>query len=363
MHIRSLTGLRGLAALWVLTDHFQPYFETLLPGSVILKPFFQRGYFGVDLFFLLSGFLLTMRYWDSFSGEKIFSQRFALLDYGAKRFARIYPTYLFTLLIAIALYSVAILVGHEFNNLSPNVIDPLSVVLNLLMVQNWFQMPSINGPSWSVSCEFAAYLVLPLVWVGLRRLKRVQLIFSLLVLEVACALIYITCVNLNLFVDPFEWIQIATEVTSGCCTYLLIREINLFVKHKRLLLSTFTGILAMSVLLVPKTNSDWLVRSYVPFLLLAIISLSHQAPYSKRGLSSKPLVSLGIYSYSLYLTHGLIWNILSGLNFPGSYSLPIRIIQMLSLFAVPIAIAALTTHLIENPGRNFVLSYNRMNGK
>ena len=54
MNVGSLTGLRGLAALWVLTDHFRIYFEELFPSSVVLSPLFRRGYFGVDLFFLLS---------------------------------------------------------------------------------------------------------------------------------------------------------------------------------------------------------------------------------------------------------------------------------------------------------------------
>ena len=231
------------------------------------------------------------------------------------------------------------------------------------MVQTWFGYPSINGPSWSVSCEFAAYLALPLLQINLKRLKRKSLIFSLLILEVTCALTYVFSVNLYLFEEHFMWIQFATEVTLGSCTYLLIKELKLSFKHKEILLSVCTGSLIISVLFAPQIGSDVLVRTYIPFILLAIISLNHQTPHRDRFLSSKPMVSLGIYSYSLYLTRGLIWNILSGVNFPFVYSLPMRIIQMLSLFAVPIAIAAFTTHLIENLGRNFVLSYNRMNRK
>jgi peptidoglycan/LPS O-acetylase OafA/YrhL len=99
-HIKALTGLRIVAAMWVLMHHLSGEILTLLPGLSFLAPVMGRGGMGVDLFFILSGFILSYQYGDRlgsrFSWQE--SLRFIRL-----RVARVYPVHFVTLHMALLL--------------------------------------------------------------------------------------------------------------------------------------------------------------------------------------------------------------------------------------------------------------------
>jgi peptidoglycan/LPS O-acetylase OafA/YrhL len=93
--IRALTGLRWFAALWVVLFHFGPTFQSVLPVWHVIAPISNYGLFGVDTFFILSGFIITYNYLEKFPRFDLSQYRHFL----ALRLARIYPVYLFTLLV------------------------------------------------------------------------------------------------------------------------------------------------------------------------------------------------------------------------------------------------------------------------
>lgn len=132
-------------AFWVLGYHLRGLRATPFPD---LFGILERGYLGVDFFFILSGFILTTKYGETFSG------RFSLRDYG--RFLTVRAARIFPLHIAVTLACVA--TGRY----------PLAQVMEeLFLVHRWPGVPAyphaINGPAWSISTELFVNLIFPLV--------------------------------------------------------------------------------------------------------------------------------------------------------------------------------------------------------
>jgi peptidoglycan/LPS O-acetylase OafA/YrhL len=146
--IPSLDGMRGIAAIAVVLPHLNIFF---LPQAKI--PFQSRSYLAVDLFFLLSGFVMAHVYGDQLAHDRAGRWR----DFARNRFARIYPLFLLT--------TAVLVIAFLFFQLSlPWVsFSASSLLLNFLMLQEWcFEFSgeplSWNYPSWSIGTEAAAYL-------------------------------------------------------------------------------------------------------------------------------------------------------------------------------------------------------------
>jgi len=145
--IKSFTGLRGAAALFVATYHLL-YGMVSDPTKHDLGIIFLRhGYLSVDLFFVLSGYVMALTY------AKLFAPAFdrhAVIDFLGRRIGRVYPAYI-TVTVVVALDRMASTPWHGAES-------TMALISNALMVQSWGFSYSIVGPSWSVSTEFAAYL-------------------------------------------------------------------------------------------------------------------------------------------------------------------------------------------------------------
>src|SRR2546429_2171724 len=151
--IRALTGLRGVAALLVALYHINP--NWIAPTAT--GRFVGKGYLWVDLFFVLSGFLLAMNYARLFAGG--WSLR-AWLDFLLHRVARIYPLYAAMVLASLA-YSLALYGGFHAAAAPPPALalsEPArDVAANLLMVQACGVGQRIDRVAWALRPERAAY--------------------------------------------------------------------------------------------------------------------------------------------------------------------------------------------------------------
>jgi peptidoglycan/LPS O-acetylase OafA/YrhL len=145
-HIRGLTGLRGIGALWVVLFH-------LTFGRGI--PVIDLGFLGVDLFFILSGFVLS---YVSITNIDTVPR---YLEFLRQRLTRIYPLHLFTLCI---LAMIVLFVPGFSERYNVPRFEPDAFVASLLLIQNWFYwLPGCwNAPSWSLSAEWFAYLTFPI---------------------------------------------------------------------------------------------------------------------------------------------------------------------------------------------------------
>jgi len=101
--IANLTGLRAFAASWVMLSHFSQ--STGVAGFLDLGKFVERGAFGVDVFFVLSGLVITLSSASALKQDRPFGAQFR--DYLVRRFARVYPLHLATFLIVAVLVWIA----------------------------------------------------------------------------------------------------------------------------------------------------------------------------------------------------------------------------------------------------------------
>src|SRR5664279_2310567 len=149
--ISNLTPIRGIAALFVAIFHFEIVMVLFLPRDV--SRFFSKCYLMVDLFFIMSGFIIYHVYGHFFE-ESI--QRASFYKYIRARLARVYPLHIFTLILTIILVTSQHFVWDKLFEIN-------AIPTHVFMLQS-FGLHSIytwNVPAWSISAEFAAYIIFP----------------------------------------------------------------------------------------------------------------------------------------------------------------------------------------------------------
>lgn len=156
-NIGALTGIRGFAALWVVLHHALSAYP-FLSNHFIITNFLQKGWLGVDLFFILSGFVISFVHQYEFTTLRFYRFKIFLL----LRLSRIYPAHLIMLLSLIPIVCIAQFLFHYH---SPIDQFSLSKFFYSLFVLNGWGFSASDGwnvPSWSVSSEWFAYLCFPL---------------------------------------------------------------------------------------------------------------------------------------------------------------------------------------------------------
>src|ERR1700730_4495727 len=163
--LASLTPLRGIAALWVVIFHFCWYFPAVHPerytGAV------YKGYLAVDMFFVLSGFVITHVYKEGFA-QRVTGRSYR--DFLKARVARIYPLHITVLLLFVATATAERAASYALRGS----FEPVPLLgersvggffANIVMLQGlWARELSWNDPAWSISLEFLAYLLFPLLF-------------------------------------------------------------------------------------------------------------------------------------------------------------------------------------------------------
>jgi peptidoglycan/LPS O-acetylase OafA/YrhL len=150
----ALTGLRGLAAWWVVFYHLRLSLTDLLPSQAISA--LTSGHLAVDLFFLLSGFVMWLNYGARFASGGLAQAP----GFWWRRFARVWPLHA---VILTGLLPFALIVHLSGRDGEAYPVGELP--LHFLLVQNWGLTSELtwNHPAWSISAEVAAYLLFPLL--------------------------------------------------------------------------------------------------------------------------------------------------------------------------------------------------------
>ena len=354
--IRSLTGLRGIAALFVVAYH-------LLSGTISNPAnentaiiFLRHGYLAVDLFFVLSGYVMALTYANLFAtGFSI--QAFA--DFLGRRLGRVYPAYIAaTAIVAIYDLGTAPWRGVE---------SEVELATNALMIQSWGFSNSIVGPGWSVSTEFAAYFLFPIL-VGMVLQRGRKWAWLSAGLAIATLLFVATRSSATLHQGTELGARDGPLHVYGTGTaFLVLRCLGGFTlgmvafrlaQHpevKRQASRMFAGDIAMAsvIILMLVPNSDVaLVLLFIPL----IITLAEQRSLAAALLSSPVMHWLGLISYSLYLVHQPIdlhlrkpvFALMEQLNMPHAYTAAAIAIS------IPVIIVAVASYYgVEKPGRTW----------
>ena len=337
--IRALTGLRGVAAAWVVLFHFGAVLYVLVPGVRRVAFVLDRGYLGVDVFFLLSGFVLAHAYGEAFG---TWDAR-AYIGFLRARLARIYPIHLFALLLVALAWLVTTRAGRPFDYAPVGARD---LALNLLLVQAWgFSDRSWNVVSWAISVQWLGYLVFPFLWRGIA-LTRTQ--FE------AWGCFFLALIAISLV---YEHGGVRDATFHGGVPRLLLELIaGAFLYRAHALTPVVPrstgGLIALAgiAFFLAFRRADPLS---IPLLAVLVFSLA-RGGIPARVLSSAPAMFLGRISYSLYMTHHLAIWALARLVPPARYAaspLPVRVGLAVAYLCVVGVVGWATYRVVESPLR------------
>jgi len=292
MRIASLTGLRGLAAVAVLLYHIPhaPAFHDYAIGL------FSRAYLAVDLFFVLSGFVISIGYY-----ERVVKRPSAASygDFLLNRMARVWPLHFVVALVFLARILVNVS-GDQAVALTP-----ANIVTNLLMIQSWgWGTQALAGNSWSVSTELVAYLLFPLIAI---------LAFSRAVwLQVAGAVALLFLVAMfghgsrgPLDVNDGNSVLPVLRCLAGFALGVVAFRVARHPLCERLLGGEhgFLGSCALLILALLIPGGDVVAALCFPLL---VIACSYDGRASRALLANPVVFHLGLISYSIYLWHPLV---------------------------------------------------------
>lgn len=340
--VRPLTGIRGFAALWVVAFHFHDTFVRLVPQWEVFGRFARRGPLGVDMFFILSGFILCHVYepWRA-----PFSLR-GHLDFLWVRIARIWPNHVVTI-PAIAL---AVAIGRARGLAIPGDFPFRVLPFQLTMTHAWYRSPGgdWNDVSWSVSSEWFAYVFLfPLASLWLARRP------PWLLGAFACAglvILWPVIAYSTISKDAFPVLRVTCGFLAGVALY------GVAIAAPRLTAFTQRWLTPFAVLYVALQFATFhyvteLVLLVTPVLLLG---LSAERSAVAHLLASRTANWLGRTSYALYMSHEvserLLQSLLPAARFAGT-PLALRAGVLAAHWAVVFLLAAALFYGVEQPAR------------
>lgn len=337
-NIAALTGLRGLAAWLVVVYHFREVFTGR--GGGWGWTFVDQGFLAVDLFFILSGFVLYVNYSAGFDRLRLS----AVLAFYGKRLARIYPLHLVILLLYLAnpvtlyFFSSSGQIGERY--------DLPYYLASLLLVQNWGWTDRLawNVPAWSISTEFAAYLLFPLLALrlGRERWRATSLVAMLVLPACAIAVFYHEAglPSLGSGIGQFGIYRCVAEFFMGMVigkTYGQWQDTRLPARYAGVAMCVWILVAAWWQLPDP-------VFAPLGFVLL-IVALLDGHGFLARWLGSQAMVQIGEYSYSTYLVHYLVKDWVKFL------STNVGMLQFWIYLAVVAVLSIILYRLVEVPAR------------
>jgi peptidoglycan/LPS O-acetylase OafA/YrhL len=332
----SLTGLRFVAALLVFGFHV--HVANVFTGGAIrtgMEWIFGPGAGGVSFFFVLSGYVLT---WSA-------RPRDTNTQFWQRRFAKIYPNYLVTMIAAIA--AVAIVGGAA--------ITPGIVFSNVFLLQVWIPDPhyffALNTVSWSLACEAFFYLLFPLLRRGLLRLPGNALWPATIG---AFSLIWLIPVFAQALPESYQywaiWILPVSRLPEFIAGMLLAR-IVLDRRWPRVPVLTMTLITAAVYL-----STRWLPEEFrlvagsaVPLALLVATIGAADVDGRPTVWRAPWAVWLGELSFAFYLVHQLVLRVVIKVAGPTQNAFA-GIAVTVTALALAVAASWLLYRFVELPG-------------
>ena len=358
--IKSLDGIRGIAVILVLAVHFQSM--AVLPQTSVLYSWLAGimswGWCGVDLFFVLSGFLITGILLDTANAQKRFQ------SFYTRRVLRIFPLY-----YAIVLFCLAVSISVRYSAFHKVVgPSPAGWVSYLLYVENWW-LPAADlhhmaflGPLWSLAIEEQFYLIWPLcVWqVPTNRLAKICgigilgafLLRWFLMMHATAPMSYAVYMNSLTRMDGL--------LAGGFCA-IAVRNTILSARVRKSIPAAAVAVVALLAILILKGHTAWndrvvLVYDHLLFaigfgcLVLSAYWLDGKGTLFDRALRLNGLTAFGKYSYGIYVYQGFILELTLHLfrhRAWWGHSAVHAVALAFGWMAVPFAMAFLSYHTFE----------------
>jgi len=341
----DIDGLRAVAVLLVLAYHVGIYR-------------FRGGFVGVDVFFVISGFLI-----GSIILNDLAANRFSLAGFYERRIRRIFPA-LAVVLFAVSVLAFKLFLPIEFVQFGKSLLAATFSVSNILFLHqsSYFDTPASMKPllhTWSLAVEEQFYLFLPLFLLAIRKLSvRNQ---RLLVILVAVASFIVSCVGA--FQDKEATFYLAhTRAWELLLGTLLAMDVfpgfSSAILRNLASLSGIVFILAAGAFFTTATPFPG-AAALLPCVGAALIIAAGKSGSSFVGiaLSTKPAVFIGMISYSLYLWHWplVVFQRANGVLVHGLSPNATKFV----LIGASIILAAISWRFVEVPFRGRRLRYSR----
>ncbi|EFM17927.1 MULTISPECIES: acyltransferase [unclassified Pantoea] len=328
--IKPLTSIRGLFALYVAIYHIFPR----------TNAFLSNGYLSVDLFFVLSGFIMSYVYKVKFSSTINIK---TYLTYLNGRFARVYPLYAFMIILTTFFY---------FKNKIP-LPNTTEYIILFSFLQSIMDVTNNLIPhAWSISVEFIAYLTFPF---AIFLLSKKHGIISLVVIT-ASAFTGLYLASLKGYWGPLDVVGGKFAIVR-CLSDYVLGIVSLFVfqmvKEKFKWITLEIALIFSIALAFTTLNFRGYDLLVVVFFTIMIPLLSASQGIIYKLMSLSPIVYLGEISYSIYLIHYPLCRRLSFIPAWFHNKLPFIDFNYIALI-ITISISILTYHFIEVPFRKFI---------
>lgn len=293
-HFEALDGLRGIAALAVVTFHFMEVAYTDYS-----RDFIGHGFLAVDFFFCLSGFVIAYAYDDRI--DKI-----GVVQFFKSRLIRLHPLVFFGSVLGLMTFLFDPFGAHpEAYNTAKLIMIVLTSILLIpypVMSDRYFNLFGLNAPAWSLFWEYIANIVYALI---LYRLPRRYLVALAIIAAIILCMVGRQAGNLLGGWSGDTFWHGGARVFYSFLAGLTIYRFNLITKNKL----GFTGIAALLFLafIMPFSNWNWLTEPLVILLYFPFI-ISLGAGVVLSDTLKKVCNFLGNISYPLYMTHyAVLW--------------------------------------------------------
>jgi peptidoglycan/LPS O-acetylase OafA/YrhL len=354
-YLPALTGLRGIAACWVLLFHVWQFSgsPTLAISILDITPIARFGYMGVDLFFVLSGFLLSLPFLRADMQNRPMPR---LSRFWIRRCRRVLPAYYVQLVIIVA---ALWWLGQSA------VITPLSIASHALLIQNLFAgIAPLNAVYWTMPIEWDFYIVLPLMALMLMRLRPPLACGVFIGLSIAYRM---ACYRAFLdptwarFVDYGTIMQLPARLDEFFFGILgawlfLHHPISARTAHSWIIAGTAGIVIAITGI---SFHGDVLLHPQLPWTVMYFtwIGLSFgaivrgAAGQSGRGIwfGGRVLGWLGLISYSLYLWHYPLLKVAQHFHWNATGSALAMLQNIALLVPAILAVSWLSQHFVERP--------------
>jgi peptidoglycan/LPS O-acetylase OafA/YrhL len=350
--IPALTGVRGLGAVWVFCYHIKDLIEQLFNVQVDNYSFLYHGYFGVDLFFVLSGFVICNAHFKDFQNGTMERLRYFFIT----RAFRLYPIHI-TVMLAILLFVMICPGFMDYQSMrsgQPYEFAPITFFTSIFLVQAWSYWLGFNWneTSWTLSAEWLAYIAFPIIVLVLRRFKAPLLNLAggvCLLLGFGAIMWKAHMLDLNAF-HMSGLARAMFSFTAGCC---LNRFYVLGSKSVRLgtWLCTLGFALIAAALWLPGAA---MMVIYLGFGML-VLGLAYTPRFYSTAIGTGVVYWLGQISFSFYLTHWIIvratqWIVATQLP-PLSFAASVGVI--LAVMTLSLILGTLCFRFVEKPSRAF----------
>jgi peptidoglycan/LPS O-acetylase OafA/YrhL len=329
---KDVDGLRAIAIVSVVINHIFPNFLT-------------GGFAGVDIFFVISGYLITTHLMADLKDEV-----FSITKFYSKRIKRIFPA-LLLVLFTVYIYGFAYVLANQFQEIGKHIAGGAAFVSNFVLMKEagYFDVQAESKTLlhlWSLSVEEQFYIVWPIVlFVAFKIKSQISSTFILLLISFASCIMLTSNDPVAAFYSPATR---AWELLMGASIPLLEVSVNKW-KLSQNLTSVINSIaLALIGYAIVVFDKSYLYPGYWAVIPVtgALLLIGVRSCISEWLLSNKIMVFLGLISYPLYLWH---WPIIT--IFKNEVGRQITAIEGVGVILISIAMAWLTWRFVEQPVR------------